>query len=247
MDVRLPQPARGGEELGLHQDAIPSPKDSTMKRQVAGIAHLLRVHFGSRKEWGTAVGSKPLNSLATRGYTAEIAELGNGFPRPRTSDPHSSFHGGTMLAEKCFWDIIGESRRKALQTGDGFLSVDEQIEELGDLLMQFSPEAIVEFDARFRDYFWQAYRWDLWAVVYWYYGGCGDDSFMDARCCLIALGKPLFFQILAAGPVGGERVARLDGPTRGHPSWTLMSGRFFRAAASVAGSAFSRAGRNHCE
>ncbi|MEV7233888.1 DUF4240 domain-containing protein [Streptomyces sp. NPDC051020] len=43
------------------------------------------------------------------------------------------------------------------------------------------------------------YRWDVWAAAYLIGGGCSDDSFMDFRAGLIALGRD-WYERAAACP-----------------------------------------------
>ena len=38
----------------------------------------------------------------------------------------------------------------------------------------------------------EAYQWELWGFAYLVNGGCGDDTFMDFRASLIALGQERF-------------------------------------------------------
>lgn len=50
-------------------------------------------------------------------------------------------------------------------------------------------EEIVSFEEHFRDLFYQAYDYEIWAAACIINGGCGDDSFMDFRSTLISLGR----------------------------------------------------------
>jgi Protein of unknown function (DUF4240) len=131
------------------------------------------------------------------------------------------------MDEKRFWDTIEASRSKALEKGNGLLSSDDQLEALTDLLMQLSATAILEYQRLFREYFWRSYRTDIWAVVHWRYSGCGDDSFIDVRSCLIALGKSLFFQVLNDPDSLTDLFDRPDVPFLKYEGFDLLAPRVY--------------------
>ena len=131
------------------------------------------------------------------------------------------------MDETRFWDIIEASRSKALEKGEGVLSSDDQLEALDGILVQLSAPEIVEFQRLFGQYFWQAYRNDIWAVVYWRYQGCGDDSFIDVRSCLIALGKSLFFQVLKDPDSLTDLFDRPDVPFLKYEGFDLLAPRIY--------------------
>jgi hypothetical protein len=82
-----------------------------------------------------------------------------------------------------FWKIIDTSRKKA--KGD----LDAQVEALREELQSLSPEEIISFQEFFDEFWWRAYRWDLWGAAYIIGGGCSDDGFLDFRAWLISKGE----------------------------------------------------------
>ncbi|NUS81347.1 MAG: DUF4240 domain-containing protein, partial [Streptomyces sp.] len=72
-------------------------------------------------------------------------------------------------------------------------------EALVDLLAALSKEDILEFQTRFDEIHDAVYRWDVWAAAYLIGGGCSDDSFIDFRAGLIALGRE-WYERAAADP-----------------------------------------------
>ncbi|MYS21271.1 Protein of unknown function [Streptomyces sp. DvalAA-14] len=81
-----------------------------------------------------------------------------------------------------FWAVI-ESAREEGKPFD---------EALADRLARRSRGEILEFQERFDELMDAVYRWDVWAAAYLIGGGCSDDSFMDFRAGLIALGRDWF-------------------------------------------------------
>jgi hypothetical protein len=90
-----------------------------------------------------------------------------------------------------FWEIIDKSRQAA--GGDPY----QQLETLGDLLREISPDEIVSFDYHFSAYHARAYTWDLWGAAYVIGGGCSDDGFMDFRGWLISRGEKVYEAAMA--------------------------------------------------
>ncbi|MFH8381457.1 DUF4240 domain-containing protein [Kitasatospora sp. NPDC018058] len=72
-------------------------------------------------------------------------------------------------------------------------------EALVDQLARLSQEEILAYQERFDEVRGAVYRWDVWAAAYLIGGGCSDDSFMDFRAGLIALGRD-WYELAAAGP-----------------------------------------------
>ncbi|KAK1181606.1 DUF4240 domain-containing protein [Streptomyces sp. NBS 14/10] len=95
-----------------------------------------------------------------------------------------------------FWTVI-ESARAA--GPDGQLGDKPFDEALVDLLAALSKEDILEFQTRFDEIHDAVYRWDVWAAAYLIGGGCSDDSFIDFRAGLIALGRE-WYERAAADP-----------------------------------------------
>lgn len=90
-----------------------------------------------------------------------------------------------------FWSIIDKSRNAA--GGDPY----EQLETLGELLRELSPDEIVSFDYHLSAYHARAYHWDLWGAAYVIGGGCSDDGFMDFRGWLISRGEKIYEAAMA--------------------------------------------------
>ncbi|MFI1290726.1 DUF4240 domain-containing protein [Streptomyces sp. NPDC020792] len=82
-----------------------------------------------------------------------------------------------------FWNIIESARSSAAVSGMLF------DEALVDLLAGRPPQEILEYAERFDEVHDALYRWDVWAAAYLIGGGCSDDSFMDFRAGVIALGR----------------------------------------------------------
>ncbi|GAA4441904.1 DUF4240 domain-containing protein [Bremerella cremea] len=100
------------------------------------------------------------------------------------------------MTEDQFWQIIETSRAAALEEQGETYSEDDLFDaHLATLQGELSKLSGVELGA-FITLFQQkkidAYRWDLWGVTYWLFGGCGDDSFSDFRSNLISLGRSVF-------------------------------------------------------
>lgn len=96
-----------------------------------------------------------------------------------------------MMDENRFWNLIEQSR-------DGMTpALSDQPYILQDLLEKLPPVEIVGFQRIHTRLFFMAYRKELWAAAYIVgEGGCSDDSFMDFRYGLIALGKEAFYEAL---------------------------------------------------
>lgn len=91
-----------------------------------------------------------------------------------------------LMDKELFWKIIETSKSKS--QGD----YEKQQEELKKLLLQLTPDEIIEFDNRFQSLKGQIYDWDFWAAAYIIRGGCSDDCFSDFRGWLIGQGKEIF-------------------------------------------------------
>ncbi|CAL9504356.1 hypothetical protein SUDANB108_03527 [Streptomyces sp. enrichment culture] len=82
-----------------------------------------------------------------------------------------------------FWNIIESARSSAASSDVPFH------EALVELLAGSPPQEILEYAERFDEVHDDLYRWDVWAAAYLIGGGCSDDSFMDFRAGVIALGR----------------------------------------------------------
>ena len=92
-----------------------------------------------------------------------------------------------------FWDVIEATRAGAAEAGEPFDEV--LVKQLADRPMQ----RILEYAERFDELHDALYRWDVWAAAYLIGGGCSDDSFIDFRAGVIALGRE-WYQRVAANP-----------------------------------------------
>lgn len=129
-----------------------------------------------------------------------------------------------------FWDVIEASRAGAAETGEPFDAV------LVKQLASTPPQAILEYAERFDELHDALYRWDVWAAAYLIGGGCSDDSFIDFRAGVIALGRE-WYQRVAANP---DRLAEhpvvIDTAGAGERSETL----FYEDVNYAASGAFER-------
>ncbi|MGW2860265.1 DUF4240 domain-containing protein [Streptomyces sp. NPDC001205] len=91
-----------------------------------------------------------------------------------------------------FWTII-EAARSAGTAEKPF------VESLVDELATHAKDDILRYQERFDELHEAVYRWDVWAAAYLIGGGCSDDSFMDFRAGLIALGRD-WYEKAAADP-----------------------------------------------
>ncbi|MER7913291.1 DUF4240 domain-containing protein [Streptomyces sp. NPDC096068] len=92
-----------------------------------------------------------------------------------------------------FWQIIETARSSAATSGK---PLDEV---LVGLLADRPLQEILEYAARFDEVHDGLYRWDVWAAAYLMGGGCSDDSFIDFRAGVIALGRA-WYERTAAEP-----------------------------------------------
>ncbi|WP_220290657.1 DUF4240 domain-containing protein [Streptomyces sp. MBT84] len=92
-----------------------------------------------------------------------------------------------------FWDVIEAARSGTAEAGESFDEV--LVRQLADRRQQ----EILEYAERFDELHDALYRWDVWAAAYLIGGGCSDDSFIDFRAGVIALGRE-WYQRVAADP-----------------------------------------------
>jgi hypothetical protein len=92
-----------------------------------------------------------------------------------------------------FWDVIEVAQADAASTDDLFDQV------LVKQLASKPRQEILEYAERFDELHDALYRWDVWAAAYLIGGGCSDDSFMDFRAGVIALGRQ-WYERVAADP-----------------------------------------------
>ncbi|MGW4135586.1 DUF4240 domain-containing protein [Streptomyces mirabilis] len=90
-----------------------------------------------------------------------------------------------------FWHVIEAAQAGAAATGEPFDEV--LVKQLADRPRQ----EILEYSERFDELHDALYRWDVWAAAYLIGGGCSDDSFMDFRAGVIALGREWYRRVAA--------------------------------------------------
>ncbi|MFI9323516.1 DUF4240 domain-containing protein [Kitasatospora aureofaciens] len=101
-----------------------------------------------------------------------------------------------------FWNVIEAARAESRSPhGEAFA------EALVNQLAGLSQEEILAYQERFDEVHGAVYRWDVWAAAYLIGGGCSDDSFVDFRAGLIALGGGLV-------RAGSRSAGRSGGPLR---------------------------------
>ncbi|MFJ3671109.1 DUF4240 domain-containing protein [Streptomyces sp. NPDC090106] len=90
-----------------------------------------------------------------------------------------------------FWNVIEAARAGAAEAGESFDEV--LVRHLADKQRQ----EILEYAERFDELHDALYRWDVWAAACLIGGGCSDDSFIDFRAGVIALGREWYQRVLA--------------------------------------------------
>ncbi|MET7817950.1 DUF4240 domain-containing protein [Micromonospora zamorensis] len=95
-----------------------------------------------------------------------------------------------------FWAVV-ESAGAGLdgRTGDDGEAIAAA---LVTRLAATSSERILKFQELFDQLHDALYRWDVWAAAYLIGGGCSDDSFIDFRAGVIALGREWYERVLAS-------------------------------------------------
>ncbi|WP_407841276.1 DUF4240 domain-containing protein [Streptomyces sp. DSM 116496] len=91
-----------------------------------------------------------------------------------------------------FWGIIEAARVGAAEAGEPFDEV------LVKHLAERPCQEILEYAERFDEAHDALYRWDVWAAGYLIGGGCSDDSFIDFRAGVIALGRVWYQRVNTA-------------------------------------------------
>lgn len=95
------------------------------------------------------------------------------------------------MDETDFWQIIDETR----DASDG--DPDEQADLLVEVLVQLTPDDVIDFARLFEARFQRAYRHDLWAAAHLLLDGASEDTFDYFRCWLIGQGREVFEGALA--------------------------------------------------
>jgi hypothetical protein len=81
-----------------------------------------------------------------------------------------------------FWALVEKTRPATNAIGAHCIAITQRLQRL--------PLAeIIEFQRIFSSWMRNAYRRDLWSVVYAINGGCGDDGFADFRSWLVMQGQ----------------------------------------------------------
>ncbi|MFD5033989.1 DUF4240 domain-containing protein [Streptomyces sp. NPDC058405] len=127
-----------------------------------------------------------------------------------------------------FWTII-EAARSADGPDRPF------VEALVDELAALTKDGILRYQERFDEVHDAVYRWDVWAAAYLIGGGCSDDSFMDFRAGLIALGRD-WYEKAAACPDSLAEHPAVIAATEAHRDEAL----FYEEVNYAASEAFKR-------
>lgn len=113
-----------------------------------------------------------------------------------------------MMDRVEFWRIIDEARTSVAKLTDMPVKAKE-------LLLAKPSLDILDFESHYIALFVQAYDARLWEAAALAMDGCGDDTFMDFRYWLIALGQSTYEAVLE----NPDRLAELDltGGDHGEP------------------------------
>ena len=84
-----------------------------------------------------------------------------------------------------FWQFIESHTNQPL-------SIESTSESIETALRELDESEVLAYCQAFYEAMDRAYTWDLWGVAYLINGGCGDDTFMDFRSSLVALGQEAF-------------------------------------------------------
>ncbi|MET7366713.1 DUF4240 domain-containing protein [Streptomyces sp. NPDC005566] len=104
-----------------------------------------------------------------------------------------------------FWNVVATARSA--------VSADKPFAEaLVDELATRTRDDILRYREHFDEAREAVYRWDVWAAAYLIGGGCSDDSFMDFRAGLIAMGREWY-----------ERAAACPDSLAEHPAVTAAA------------------------
>jgi hypothetical protein len=101
----------------------------------------------------------------------------------------------TVVDDNEFWAIMEEARAGL---GDDRDNGDALAETLVQRLVASPADVITGFGHRLDRLDAALYRWDVWGAAYLIGGGCSDDSFMDFRAGVIALGREWYERVLAS-------------------------------------------------
>jgi hypothetical protein len=92
------------------------------------------------------------------------------------------------MDRETFWSVIARVREQHPNQ-----STDDIANAVVDELSRLPPEEIESFQSFAEAYRYAANRRELWAVVSYICGGCGDDGFDYHRGWLIAQGETVYF------------------------------------------------------
>lgn len=141
------------------------------------------------------------------------------------------------MTDDRFWALI--DRTAACESDP-----ERQLESLGTVLDELSPEEIEAFEAAFSRQMHRAYTWDLWGAAYVAHGGASDDGFEYFRRWLISKGRDVFERVLVnPDDLADVLVADVEGVLEfeefayvSAEVWTQKTGRNADEFASMAGS-----------
>ncbi|WP_067507010.1 DUF4240 domain-containing protein [Actinoplanes sp. TFC3] len=99
------------------------------------------------------------------------------------------------MDENEFWTIVEETRAGL---GDNRDNGEALAGALVHRLAAGPADLVMGFGRRLNRLHDALYRWDVWAAAYLIGDGCSDDSFMDFRAGVIALGPAWYRRVLAS-------------------------------------------------
>lgn len=103
---------------------------------------------------------------------------------------------------------IAEDKNQSAMNEEEFWKIIESLDALSDLngdrvhnqllarMRAMSTPKVAAFQSWFDHVKGRAYRDDVWDAMEILLGGCGDDSFMDARAALVGLGREAFESVV---------------------------------------------------
>ena len=92
------------------------------------------------------------------------------------------------IDETRFWEIINKSKEHSD-------TVSEQLKMLGEVLEGFNGAGIRSFSRHYAKQMKLLYHWNVWALGYAAFGGCGDETFDEFRLWLILQGDPKLLEM----------------------------------------------------
>lgn len=103
------------------------------------------------------------------------------------------------MDENNFWQLIYQSKH-------GASSCKDQYETLKDLLQTLTIEEILDFDHIMHARLIEAFRWDVWAIIYIIKLEFSDDIFKDFRAWMISKGREFYESVLNSPDDAADKI-----------------------------------------